>query len=384
MRVPRRWSCTSGALTAALLLGCEDGAAGRDAAAGAAGAGTAGLSAEGGASSGGTASGGTGGNAGHGDAGREGGTADAAGLSGAGGGGGSGGALDRERAAEAARATATGSAACRAIPNFYWEIGDARGAIVSGAVGTAFSASTVVGTASASKFIFGAYVVERFRGDLSRMDADALRMLSGYTSFTFSSCVGAATVERCFTAGNNGSLDVANVGRFYYGGGHHQRYALELGLGPLDNAGLTAAVKQVLGPELDFSYGSPQLAGGVRASAAGYAGFLRKLLSGALALRQHLGEAPVCTLPSACPTAAYSPASDAWHYSYGHWVEDDPVSGDGAFSSPGAFGFYPWIDASKTYYGVLSRSSLAADAYLSSARCGAELRKAFVSAQARP
>jgi len=31
--------------------------------------------------------------------------------------------------------------------------------------------------------------------------------------------------------------------------------------------------------------------------------------------------------------------------------------GDGAFSSPGAFGFYPWIDRTKTNYGVLARSA---------------------------
>ena len=31
------------------------------------------------------------------------------------------------------------------------------------------------------------------------------------------------------------------------------------------------------------------------------------------------------------------------------------MAGDGAFSSPGLFGFYPWIDAGKTYYGVLAR-----------------------------
>ena len=37
-------------------------------------------------------------------------------------------------------------------------------------------------------------------------------------------------------------------------------------------------------------------------------------------------------------------------------MEDDPaVHGDGAFSSPGAFGFYPWIDSSKSYYGIISR-----------------------------
>jgi hypothetical protein len=28
--------------------------------------------------------------------------------------------------------------------------------------------------------------------------------------------------------------------------------------------------------------------------------------------------------------------------------------GDGAFSSPGAYGFYPWISTDKHYYGIIS------------------------------
>ena len=63
---------------------------------------------------------------------------------------------------------------------------------------------------------------------------------------------------------------------------------------------------------------------------------------------------------SAVGTAANTPvpSTESWHYSIGHWVEDDPAVGDGAFSSAGAFGFYPWIDASKTYYGVLAREAI--------------------------
>ena len=59
-------------------------------------------------------------------------------------------------------------------------------------------------------------------------------------------------------------------------------------------------------------------------------------------------------------------------------MEDDPVVGDGAFSSPGAFGFYPWIDASKTYYGVLARQG-AAGTGVDSVNCGRLIRKAWVT-----
>ncbi len=270
--------------------------------------------------------------------------------------------------------------ACSGLTNYYWEIGDVSGPLASGAVGSGVSASTVMGIASASKLVFGAYVVERFKADLSRMDASAMRMLSGYTSLVYDSCVGTQTVLDCLDAGSNATLTDADVGHFFYNGGHFQKYAVDLGLGGDDDQALAADIKAQVGTELAFTYGSPQLAGGIRTSAADYAAFLRKILAGKLAIVDHLGESPVCTDPATCPSALYSPAApNAWHYSYGHWVEDDPATGDGAFSSPGAFGFYPWIDATRTYYGILARYSLATQAYVESAKCGAVLRKAFVS-----
>ena len=74
---------------------------------------------------------------------------------------------------------------------------------------------------------------------------------------------------------------------------------------------------------------------------------------------------------------------EVWHYSLGHWVEDDPTVGDHAFSSAGALGFYPWIDKSKTYYGVLARDAgLEANAGYHSVQCGRLIRKAWTSATA--
>ncbi len=270
---------------------------------------------------------------------------------------------------------------CTALPAFYWEIGDASGALTSGAVGKTFAADTQMDIASASKLVFGAYVVERFASDLSAMDASAMRMLSGYTSLVYSTCVRSSSVSACFDASSNATLTSADVGHFFYNGGHFQKYAVDLGLGGDDDAALTADIKSKVGTEFSFVYSSPQLAGGIKTSASDYAAFLRKILSGGLAIHEHLGENPVCTQPSSCSTALYSPAPAAWHYSYAHWVEDDPATGDGAFSSPGAFGFYPWIDATRTYYGIVARYSLATQAYIESAECGAKIRKAFVSGE---
>ncbi len=294
-----------------------------------------------------------------------------------------GGGLSAASRTAAVKQTIAGNALCTALPAFYWEIGDASGSLASGTVGTGFAATTGMSIASASKLVFGAYVVERFKSNVALIDGSAMRMLSGYTGLVYDTCVGASTVSACFMASNNSSYVAADVGRFYYNGGHFQKYAVDLGLGADDDQMLAADIKAQVGTEFSFTYGSPQLAGGIRTSAADYAAFLRKILAGGLALRDHLGEAPVCTQPSSCASALYSPAPAAWHYSYGHWIEDDPATGDGAFSSPGAFGFYPWIDKTKTYYGILARYSVTAQAYVQSAECGALIRRAFITGVAQ-
>ncbi|HEY2510608.1 MAG TPA: hypothetical protein VGI39_07125 [Polyangiaceae bacterium] len=285
--------------------------------------------------------------------------------------------------ASAIASTIANDPSCTALPAFYWEIGDARGALYSGAVGTTYGATSSMAIASASKFVWSAYVVQRFASDLSQMDADAMRMLDGYTSFVYDSCLLTTSVSKCLAAGNNATVDSADIGKFYYDGGDFQNYAVTLGLGDDDSAKLASDIKAQVGTEFYFTYGSPQLAGGIKTTPADYAAFLRKILSGGLALHDHLGENAVCTLPAECPGAASSPSPKAWHYSYAHWVEDDPNGGDGAFSSPGAFGFYPWIDATKTYYGILARYSLDAGAYYQSALCGALIRKAFTTGTAQ-
>jgi hypothetical protein len=87
----------------------------------------------------------------------------------------------------------------------------------------------------------------------------------------------------------------------------------------------------------------------------------------------------VCTVSGDGCKATFSPAAPhAWRYSYAHWVEDDAAAGDdGSFSSPGLFGFYPWIDRTKAHYGIVARKSDAAKAYLQSVECGRLIRRAF-------
>jgi CubicO group peptidase (beta-lactamase class C family) len=158
-----------------------------------------------------------------------------------------------------------------------------------------------------------------------------------------------------------------------------QKHAVLLGLGDLDDDELADEIQSVIG-DYSFRYSQPQLAGGIVVNADDYGNFLRHLLSGDLLLGQQLGTHAVCTNPATCASADYSPMyTESWHYSLGHWVEDDPVYGDGAFSSSGAFGFYPWIDASGSWYGIVARESHDSESGHPSAMCGRLIRKAWLT-----
>lgn len=279
------------------------------------------------------------------------------------GGGGSGppGGISLQSRIDAATATAQNAGnACAPIQPFYWEVGDQTGRLASGSVPSnngnpVYTNSTVMPIASASKWLYGAYVVQLRQGQLTDSDVKFLTFESGYTSFT--KCLQDQTVDGCVAYQNNGAYTAANDGYFSYGGGHMEKHASLNGLGPMDDASLAAAIQSQLGTDVAIAYSQPQLAGGVYTSADVYGVFLRKILSGALLMKAALGTHAVCTNPATCPTARNTPVpqTESYHYSIGHWVEDDPANGDGAFSSAGAFGFYPWIDASKTWYGIVAR-----------------------------
>lgn len=295
----------------------------------------------------------------------------------------------------AAEATANSNALCTAIAPFYWEIGDVNGAIVSGTTGSGLiKETTQLNIASASKLWWGAYVVERFKANLAQIDLPSMEMQNGRSNFA--DCTTTTTIDACCaktgTAGGattNCDIVPADVGYFFYSGGDFEGYAQTLTLGADDDAALATEYQNLLGTELSFSFTQPQPAGGMKMPAATYTQFLRKILAGTLAIHDHLGENAVCTLPSACPMSHYSPSPLAWHYSYGHWVEDEPTTGDGAFSSPGKFGFYPWIDQTKTHYGVVARedltpgTSIQTAPYYQSVLCGRAIRKAFMTGVAQ-
>lgn len=298
----------------------------------------------------------------------------------------------------AAQRTAKEAVACLAAQPFYWEIGNAERTLAKGQSGEqAPDAQTRLALASASKWLYGAYVAEQRQGQLSKNDVQFLSFQSGFTRFRV--CRPGQTVGECETSllNSRGRIDTQTLGMFDYNGGHMQKHATLMGLGNLSKDELAATIKQGLhlGRDWSLSYSQAQLAGGGVSTTADYARFLRAMLKGDLKIGALLGSHAVCTNPQTCPSEAVKtpiPTSETWHYSVGHWVEDDPKVGDGAFSSPGAFGFYPWIDASKTFYGIVARedrSGLRSDEpdqkpAVQSVDCGRLIRAAWLTGQPQP
>ena len=290
--------------------------------------------------------------------------------------------------------------ACALARPFYWEVGGPQAVLASGAVGEgAPGRRSSVPTASASKWLYSAYVVERRGGQLTESDVRFLTFRSGYTRFRF--CRDGQTVDQCRGAliNGRGRLEASTEGAFFYNGGHLQEHARLMGLGGLDGLGLGEEIRHglrtALGHDLALGFGQAQPAGGGLSSAADYADFLQALLRGNLKLSKLLGSHAVCTNPLTCPQGEALqtpiPENESWHYSLGHWVEDDPVLGDGAFSSPGLFGFYPWLSADRQWYGLVVRNDRQglmsrdpqAKPAIESVNCGRLIRDAWVKAQTR-
>ena len=109
----------------------------------------------------------------------------------------------------AATSTAQNNAACTAIRPFYWEIGDRTQRLASASVNqagnaTTYTADTVMAIASASKWLYGAYVAERRSGMLTAQDIQFLTFTSGYTSLgAIGDCLPGDTVAACVARGDN-------------------------------------------------------------------------------------------------------------------------------------------------------------------------------------
>ena len=108
------------------------------------------------------------------------------------------------------------------------------------------------------------------------------------------------------------------------------------------------------------SQNNPRLAGGMHWSAMEYSHFLQALYRQTI-----LTPALIAAMSSdqiANATIVKSPAGEDrgldWHYGYGNWIECDNLPFDctesGKFSSPGAYGAYPFIDREHGYFGIVA------------------------------
>jgi hypothetical protein len=137
---------------------------------------------------------------------------------------------DRSSQAAAAALTAETNAGCSAIAPFYWEIGDSGESLASGNVGSgAPGASTVMAIASASKWLFGAYAVQKLGAEPDAMTVPFFNLTSGYVGPE--SCSASGNVDSCL--GGAGVHTAAEVGRFFYAGGHLQKLASLLVSAPM-------------------------------------------------------------------------------------------------------------------------------------------------------
>lgn len=305
-----------------------------------------------------------------------------------------------DQKALAATQTAQNNPACTALTPFYWEIGNATSKLASGTGGSSGSAAPaeneMILIASSSKWLYSAFVVERLKASgaspSSVNDVPFLNFTSGYTNFGFPSCPGSgSTIDQCLDSLNGlgglsgipkGTLSSENIGKFYYDSGHMQKHASNFGLGSYTGADLGDAVSQQLGININYADAHP--AGSGQTSAAEYAKFLRKVLSGSLGITALLGTNAVCTWHDAYSetcNAVSSPTDNIdlhWHYSLGHWVEDDDPN-NLAYSSAGAFGFYPWVSADLALYGIVARVRDGTGDHegFRSSQCGRLLRLAY-------
>lgn len=289
----------------------------------------------------------------------------------------------------AATTTAQTNPACAlsVLPEgFYWEVGDRTGTKVSGRVmgNNTPMATQVIAIASASKWLYSTYVLEKV-GSLRPSDVPYLNFTSG-TVFPRTSgtrevlCGGGETVGECAA---DAMVQASAVNRFFYSAGHFQKHAATtMNLAAMNGAALTTEITSTL-RGVDITYLQTNLAGGANTSASAYATVLQRMLRGEYVMAQHLGAQKTCASEACTAGSVASPAppTEAWSYALGHWVEDDPVVGDHAFSSAGALGFYPWIDQTKTWYGIVARrvATPGGDQGVVSLRCGRLIRQAWVT-----
>lgn len=274
-------------------------------------------------------------------------------------------------------------------------IGDETGVLFSYEKGT-YETDDQVAIASASKMIFGLLIWDLIEsGDLDRNDrpdlyidfwtdlaGDArsevtLDQLLGFTS-GFNEppgnpgCIsdGAIALADCVETIYLDGLDSLPGDAFFYGPEHMQIAGL------MASAATGETIADLIDTRLAQPLGltqtlypaaagdNPRFSGQMRASADDVARILTAVLNEDLVADRagYLEDRTASVTFGSRPSGL--DASD-WHYGFGFWKECDDLSYTAAcdanpiISSPGAFGFTPWIDFERGYWGIVAIEALA-------------------------
>ncbi|MDY7229606.1 hypothetical protein [Hyalangium rubrum] len=296
---------------------------------------------------------------------------------------------------QAAVDTANTSQHCDTLGNFHWELGDGATVHFSLSRGTGVGAFTEMPLASASKWLYAsAYLQSKGYANLTPNEKRRLNFTSGYLEGIDATCGDpGTTVSACYGPSyKNVSYNASQEGKYYYDGGHMQKLAAD-DIGIRSGTGFASVMDWVnkwLSTSLPESDNAVSVAGGFHGSAAHYRLFLQKLLNNQYAMSSQLVSDAVPAYAGG-PGVAFTPWSSSQRafYGLGHWLEREWLNGAWTLtghSSPGKFGFYPWVDAGKTQYMILARSRvlLANNEGEKSRLCAHAIRRAYLTGVPEP
>lgn len=182
---------------------------------------------------------------------------------------------------------------------------------------------------------------------------------------------GVSTLAACVQEIHDGGTDSAPGTQFSYGPEHMQIGALMAAtttgtdfISLMDHElftpfGLSDATR--FSPQ---SGDNPRFSGSLQSTANDYGKLLTAFLDGSLTPNRTalIADRTETVFLAYRPEATRSGMRD-WHYAFGFWRECDTgwnaaCADDPIISSPGAFGFTPWVDVDRGYWGIIAMEEL--------------------------
>lgn len=260
---------------------------------------------------------------------------------------------------------------CVALGEFIWEIGDAKKIITRdfSLRGAPPKPDGLTPMHEVSAFVFATYLLERNKGELDDTQVSALTMRSGYNAPMSQSCNIATSVESCYGHMNT---TTGETGAFFYGPGHLQKLAMDMGLGTFRDGDMRDEYGSYIGNSTRFQFESMRMLDGLRMTPDNLSKLLRSIIAGELHMYEHLGRDAVCIDPANCKDSKilFAPSPRTRDYSIGHWVEKDYDGKLSGYAANGKSGIYVWISANKKYYGYIVPRDTGTNKSMAGIGCG--------------